>query len=82
MVKDYGLHAKAGFIGLSRGGSYLAKAKIPLLLVYGDRDSVVPHAMNSSQVSLSGGAGNRSANPLPLTQAYNDTSIRKTPDVS
>lgn len=30
--------------------SPLAKAKIPLLLVYGDRDSVVPHAENSGLV--------------------------------
>ena len=88
---DYGLHAKPGFIGLSRGGLYcmwgtgtgseaewkkllaaydfkadadavayklnpvdnlapLAKAKIPLLLVYGDKDTVVPHAENSELV--------------------------------
>jgi len=123
MVKDYGLHAKPGLIGLSRGGLYcmnwaaahpdktlavyrdnavcdfkswpggmpkklgtgkgsegewkkllaaydfkndedaiayklnpvdnlapLAKAKIPLLLVYGDKDTVVPHAENSELV--------------------------------
>ncbi len=28
----------------------LAKAKIPLLLVYGDKDTVVPHAENSAVV--------------------------------
>jgi pimeloyl-ACP methyl ester carboxylesterase len=125
MVEDYGMHAKPGLIGLSRGGLYcmnwaaahpdrtlavyldnavcdfkswpggqvkklgtgkgpegewkkmlaahdfksdaeavayklnpvdnlvpLAKAKIPLLLVYGDRDTVVPHAENSELVLL------------------------------
>jgi hypothetical protein len=123
MVKDHGMHAKPGLIGLSRGGLYcmnwaaahpdrtlavyldnavcdfkswpggmpkklgtgkgseaewkkllaasdfktddeavayklnpvdnlapLAKAKVPLLLVYGDRDTVVPHAENSELV--------------------------------
>lgn len=123
MVTDYGLHAKPGLIGLSRGGLYcmnwaaahpdktlavyldnavcdfkswpggqvkklgtgkgsegewkkllaaydfksdddavryklnpvdnlkpLAKAKIPLLIVYGDKDTVVPHAENSELV--------------------------------
>jgi pimeloyl-ACP methyl ester carboxylesterase len=123
MVTDFGLHAKPGLIGLSRGGLYcmnwaaahpdktlavyldnavcdfkswpggtpkklgtgkgseaewkklltaydfksdaeavayklnpvdnlkpLAKAKIPLLLVYGDKDTVVPHAENSELV--------------------------------
>jgi pimeloyl-ACP methyl ester carboxylesterase len=123
MVTEYGLHAKPGLIGLSRGGLYcmnwvaahpdktlavyldnavcdfkswpggmpkklgtgkgseaewkkllaaydfktdadavahklnpvdnlkpLAKAKIPLLLVYGDKDTVVPHAENSELV--------------------------------
>lgn len=124
MVKDYGMHPKPGFIGLSRGGLYcmnwaaahpdrtlavyldnavcdfkswpggarlklgaskagseaewkkmlaayefksdeeavayklnpvdnlapLAKAKIPLLLVYGDKDTAVPHAENSEVV--------------------------------
>jgi len=123
MVKDHGMHAKPGLIGLSRGGLYcmnwaaahpdrtlavyldnaacdfkswpggqpqklgtgkgseaewkkvlaayefksddeaiaykhnpadnlapLAKAKIPLLLVYGDKDAVVPHAENSELV--------------------------------
>jgi alpha-beta hydrolase superfamily lysophospholipase len=28
----------------------LAKAKVPLLLVYGDKDAVVPHAENSEVV--------------------------------
>jgi len=28
----------------------LAKAKIPLLLVYGDKDTVVPHAENSELI--------------------------------
>lgn len=123
MVNEYGLHAKPGLIGLSRGGLYcmnwavahpdktlavyldnavcdfkswpggqpkklgtgkgsdaewkkllaafdfknddeaiqfklnpvdnlapLAKAKVPLLLVYGDKDAVVPHAENSERV--------------------------------
>jgi len=40
----------ASSLGARAGLAPLAKAKIPLLLVYGDKDTVVPHAENSELV--------------------------------
>src|SRR5438477_12682799 len=54
LLTAYGFKTNAEAIGYKLNPvdnlAALAKAKIPLLLVYGDRDTVVPHAENSGLV--------------------------------